>query len=1291
MAFSLSQLERSIAECMIAEQFRLRRRARTLVRQGADEGAWNRLVGDIDVSKKRRLMRHAQLPQVNFDLTLPVAERQQEISEAIAKHPVVIICGETGSGKTTQIPKICLAMGRGVAGMIGHTQPRRLAARSVAARIAEELKEPLGGAVGYKVRFKDQVSSASYIKVMTDGILLAETQSDRFLEQYDTLIIDEAHERSLNIDFLLGYLKQLLRKRKDLKVIITSATIDPARFSKHFDNAPIISVSGRTYPVEIRYRPLLSDDEEKRDQSIQQAIVSAVDELSAIGQGGQGDILIFLSGERDIRETAEALRKHSLPHTEVVPLYARLSAREQSKIFQPHIGRRIILATNVAETSLTVPGIKFVIDPGYARISRYSYRSKVQRLPIEKISQASANQRSGRCGRVSAGVCIRLYDEQDYQLRPAFTEPEIQRTNLASVILQMKALGFGDVERFPFVDLPDTRLIRDGYQTLLELGAVKEGGDLTTVGKQLAKLPIDPRIARMVLAAKDEGCVEEVLIIAAALSIQDPRERPMDATQKADERHKKYRDKQSDFMGYIKLWRDYREQSHHLSQSKLRKYCRENYLSYVRLRDWRDVHSQLCEVSAQLGIHSSEQSASAEQVHRALLPGLISHVGNKTVEGDYLGTRGGRFFIFPGSALFKKAPKWVMAAEVVETSKRYARIVAGIEAEWIELAAKELVKSHYFDPHWEKKRAAVIAYERVTLYGLPVVAKRKVNYGPIDPIVSRELFIRRALVEGDYETRLDFFHHNRQLVDEVERLEHKSRRQDILADEEVIFEFYARHIPEHINSGRAFERWYRNQSEVQQQRLFLTKRDLMRREASDVGERQFPDSLLVQGVPLALSYHFEPGHPADGVSVTIPLPMLNQLTPVRFDWLVPGLLREKIIMLLKGLPKAIRRNFVPVPNYADICLDALHPESGVPLIDAMSEHLFKITGIEIPRDAWCLGDLPDHLLMRYCVVDARGKQTAEGRDLLMLQSQQGQHAENSFSQVEDDFGKEGMTQWDVGRLPEHVEITRHGVSFLAYPALVDDGETVSLRLMDSPLKAERVMVGGLQRLFMLQLTRQIKFLEKNLPHAREMCLYYAKMGGCDALKKDIISAVVHHLFIAEQGPVRDESEFSARLSRQRGELGVTANAMCDTLMKTLERHHSLLKRLKGNVSPFALKASADIHAQLGHLVYPGFITHTPFAILKHYPRYLAAIEKRLEKLAINPSKDAQLSGQLKKCWEQYQLREEKNQLEYRLDPELEAYRWMMEELRVSLFAQELRTAYPVSFQRLEKQWKRVKK
>ncbi len=1288
MAFSPSQLERSITACMIAEQFRLRKRVQALVKQGADDKAWSRLACEIDASKQRRQARCAELPQVSFDLTLPVSERQQEISEAIAKHPVVIVCGETGSGKTTQIPKICLAMGRGVAGMIGHTQPRRLAARSVAARIAEELKEPLGGAVGYKVRFKDQVSQASYIKVMTDGILLAETQSDRFLEQYDTLIIDEAHERSLNIDFLLGYLKQLLRKRKDLKVIITSATIDPARFSKHFDNAPIISVSGRTYPVEIRYRPLLSDDEEKRDQSIQQAIVTAVEELSAIGQG---DILIFLSGERDIRETAEVLRKHSLPHTEIVPLYARLSAREQSKIFQPHIGRRIILATNVAETSLTVPGIKFVIDPGYARISRYSYRSKVQRLPIEKISQASANQRSGRCGRVSAGVCIRLYDEEDYQLRPEFTEPEIQRTNLASVILQMKALGFGDVERFPFVDLPDARLIRDGYQTLLELGAVKEGGHLTAVGKQLARLPIDPRIARMVLAAKDERCVEEVLIIAAALSIQDPRERPMDAAQKADERHKKYRDKQSDFISYIKLWRDYREQSHHLSQSKLRKYCRENYLSYVRLRDWRDVHSQLCEVSAQLGISPNERSASVEQIHRALLSGLISHVGNKTVEGDYLGTRGGKFLIFPGSALFKKAPKWVMAAEIVETSKRYARIVAGIEAEWIETAAKGLLKRHYFDPHWEKKRAAVAAYERVTLYGLTVVTKRKVNYGPIDPVVSRELFIRRALVEGDYESKLDFFRHNRQLVDEIERLEHKSRRQDILADEDIIFEFYARYIPEHINNGRSFERWYRDQDEAQRRQFFLSKQDLMRREAADVGETQFPDSLVVQGVPLALSYHFEPGHPDDGVSVTVPLPMLNQLTPDRFDWLVPGLLREKIMTLLKGLPKNIRRNFVPVPNYTDVCLEALHPESGVSLIDAMTNHLFKITGIAVPRDAWCLDDLPDHLLMRYCVVDAQGRQTAEGRNLLALQGQQGQHAESSFSQIDDDFGKEGITQWDIGSLPEHVEITRHGVSFLAYPALVDEGETVSLRLIDSPLKAERVMRGGLQRLFMLQLTRQIKYLEKNLPHAQKMCLYYAKMGGCDALKKEIISAVVNHLFIAEQGLVRDESEFSARLSRQRGELGATANAMCDTLMETLERHHNLSKRLKSNVSPFALKASADIHAQLGHLVYPGFITNTPFAILKHFPRYLAAIEKRLEKLTAHLNKDAQLSGQLKKCWEQYQLHAEKNQREHRRDPELEAYRWMIEELRVSLFAQELRTAYPVSFQRLEKQWKKVKK
>ena len=1273
---------------MQVDQFRLRKRLQMLAKKKASEQQWTQLEETIQRSIQRLELRQQNIPKPSFDLSLPVSNRHDEIAQAIAKHQVVIICGETGSGKTTQLPKICLDLGRGVRGMIGHTQPRRLAARSVATRIAEELNSSIGEAVGFKVRFRDHVSEQSYIKVMTDGILLAETQGDRYLEQYDTLIIDEAHERSLNIDFLLGYIKKILKKRDDLKVIITSATIDPERFSQHFDNAPIIEVSGRTYPVEMRYRPLLPEDEDGRDRDIQDAIVLAVQELTRLGPG---DILVFLSGERDIRETAETLRKQRLPHTEILPLYARLSASEQNKVFKQHGGRRIVLSTNVAETSLTVPGIKYVVDPGYARISRYSYRSKVQRLPIEKISQASANQRAGRCGRVSAGVCIRLYEETDYQLRPEFTDPEVQRTNLASVILQMKALGFGDVQQFPFIDMPDSRMVRDGYQTLQEIGAITQKGSLTTIGKQLAKLPIDPRIGRMILAAKEEASVKEVLIIASALSIQDPRERPMDAAQQADEQHSKYRDERSDFLSYLKLWEDYHERARHLSQSKLRKYCKQHYLSYVRLRNWHDIHSQLLELTKQMSIHLNEQPADYDQIHRALLCGLIVNVGMKTEDKDYLATRGNKFLVFPGSALFKKSPKWLMAAEVVETTKRYARNVAGINPEWIEHKASNLLKRHYFEPHWEKKRSAVMAYERLTLYGLTVVAKRKVNYGAIDPALSRELFIRHALVEGDFISTLDFFAHNQNVVEEIEALEHKSRRQDILVDEEIIFGFYDEVIPVDIHNGRSLERWYKKLEKSQKENLFLSKEKLMRRKAHDVSDNLFPDTLVLQGLPLKLTYHFEPGHEADGVTATIPLPMLNQLTNTRFEWLVPGLLREKIITLLKSLPKSLRRNFVPVPNYADVCVEALSPESGLSLLDAMTAHLLKVTGVAIPADAWSYEIMPEHLLMRFCVVDKNGKQVAVGRNLLDLQKGQGDRAEQSFSQVADDrYEKENVTCWDFGDLCEHVELQRHGMTFLGYPALVEEGEKVALRLLDSQLKARQAMREGLKRLLMLQMPQQVKYLEKNLPGLQQMCMYYTKVDRCENLKKQIVNAIIKHVFLSGQSNIHDAKTFKQCFEAHRGNVVPVANQLCGYLSETLSLYHQLNKQLQGRLSPFALKAVADIKQQLTHLIYPGFVEQTPYVMLAHFPRYLKAIDKRLTKLATNHSKDAQLSTQLKACWEKYQTQAEKNRAEHRYNSELEEYRWMIEELRVSFFAQELKTPYPVSVKRLEKQWEIVK-
>ena len=1064
----LRSLQSQLSECLPVDKAQLLRRLQGVQRLPANkQTAVLAIIGqELEKAKLRAQLRQQNVPKLHYP-DLPVTDKRHDIAEAIRKHQVVIVAGETGSGKTTQLPKICMEAGRGVQGMIGHTQPRRLAARTVAARIAEELQCELGSHVGYKVRFHDQVNENSYVKLMTDGILLAEIQSDRMLMQYDTLIIDEAHERSLNIDFILGYLKQLLPKRPDLKLIITSATIDPQRFSRHFGNAPVIEVSGRTYPVDVRYRPW--QDEEDSDPL--QGLFNAVDELCT---EGLGDILIFMNGEREIRDTADALRKRNLRDTEILPLYSRLSNTEQNRVFSQHAGRRIVLATNVAETSLTVPGIRYVIDPGTARISRYSYKTKVQRLPIEAISQASANQRKGRCGRVAAGICIRLYSEQDFLGRPEFTDPEILRTNLASVILQMLALGLGDMSRFPFVEAPDNRHIKDGLRLLEELGAINGSIDgqhplrLTPLGRQLARVPLDPRLARMVLAAPQFGCLEEILIITSALSIQDPRERPMDKQQASDEKHRRFEDKDSDFQAFLNLWNYVQEQQQTLSQNQFRKQCQKEFLSYLRLREWQDIHYQVRQATRELSLTINQDAAPEQAIHSAILTGLLSHIGMK--DGDkleYIGARNARFMIFPGSGLFKKPPKWSMVAELTETSRLYGRTAARIQPEWIEPLAGHLLKRSYSDPRWSKKAGAVLASEKVTLYGITIVADREVQYGDIDPVISRELFIRRALVEGDFETRHRFFAENRKLLAEVEALEAKSRRRDILVDDETLFLFYDAQIPADVVSARHFDSWWKTASKESPELLNFEREMLLQGDASHINEHDYPNQWVQGRLKFRLSYQFEPGEEADGVTVHIPLPLLNQVEPIGFDWLIPGMRHELLVALIKSLPKQWRKNFVPAPNYADALIASISPEQG-PLLDAIERQLKRMSGLTVPRECWDWNSIADHLKMTFRVIDDKRKKVAESKDLLVLKEQLRAQVQQTLSQVaDDDIEQEGLTLWSFGPLPQEYSQKRGGFEVKAYPALVDQKDSVAIQLFDSPVAQQTAMWAGQRRLMLL--------------------------------------------------------------------------------------------------------------------------------------------------------------------------------------------------------------------------------
>lgn len=1248
---------------------------------------------EIEASSQHLAQRMALVPRIDYPAELPVSERRQAIAEAISKHQVVIVAGETGSGKTTQLPKICLDLGRGRAATIGHTQPRRIAARSVANRIAEELHTELGQLVGFKIRFSERAGSGSLVKLMTDGILLAEIQSDPLLEQYDTLIIDEAHERSLNIDFLLGYLKQLLPQRPDLKLIITSATINTERFAEFFDNAPVVEVSGRTYPVEVRYRPLL--EEGKREADPLQGLIDAVDEVGR--SDPLGDILVFLPGERDIREAAEALAKHRMRETEVVPLFSRLSASEQDLVFRRHGGRRIVLATNVAETSLTVPGIRFVIDTGLARISRYSHRTKVQRLPIEPVSQASANQRAGRCGRVSAGVCIRLYGEEDYLSRPEYTEPEIRRTNLASVILQMMLLGLGDIEQFPFIDPPDRRYINDGFRLLHELGAVDRNNRITNDGRQLARLPVDPRIGRMLLSASKEKALHEVLIIASALSIQDPRERPLEAQQAADEKHARFSDEKSDFIAYLNLWDYFHEQSRHLSQNKLRKLCRSEFINYLRMREWHDIHGQLLGRLRELKLQINEQPADYDAIHKALLAGLLGNIALKDErEADatnkkrkplveYLGARNIRLTIFPGSSLAKKTPKWIMAAELVETSRLFARDVAAIDPAWIEPLAKDLIKRSYLEPHWEKRNARVSAFEQVTLFGLLIVARRKVHYGPIDPVLSRELFIRHALVRGEFDCKAPFFQHNRELLEEVALLEAKSRRRDIMVDEQTLFDFYDQHIPQDIVSGKALDRWWEKAEKATPRLLFLERDFLMQHAADGVTGEQFPPVLDYQGMPLPLDYHFEPGHPADGVTVVVPLAALGQLSAEAFDWLVPGLLKEKLIALIKAMPKPVRRNYVPAINFAEAALAVMPVREGN-LLEAFSRQLHRMGGSVVPGEAWRPAELPLHLQMNYRVIDEQGKVLCEGRDLAALQQQMSGKVRKSLRvEPDSEWERSGIVEWDVDELPQSITLQRHGMKISAFPAYSDKGDSVELKLYESEAAAEATHRKGVMCLFMLENRDKLKYLEKHLPGIKESCLRYAPIGRCDELVGDILAAAVERSLLGDAVSPRSRADYRQRADAARGELIDNANRIATAVGEILAVQQRINKILKGTMQPQWLNSVADIREQLAYLLQKGFVASTPATRLKDLPRYLQALEKRLEKLRSDPERDRRLLLEVLPLWQRYWQRCGEGR-----DcsaAEWQHFRWLLEEMRVSLFAQELGTSETVSATRLEKEWK----
>jgi ATP-dependent helicase HrpA len=1355
---SLAQLRARLPGLMLADQRRLARRADralTTADATAREQALGELSAEITAAEQRIEARRAVVPVVTYPAELPVSQRKAELAATIKEHQVVIIAGETGSGKTTQLPKICLELGRGINGQIGHTQPRRIAARTVADRIAAELKTELGTVVGYKVRFADTTSDDTLIKVMTDGILLTEMQRDRLLLRYDTLIIDEAHERSLNIDFILGYLKQLLPRRPDLKVIITSATIDPERFARHFApdrdqpggdqhgedqpsedqtgedqhgedqhgqdqlGAPVIEVSGRTYPVEVRYRPLADSGPgpantgpantgpantgaEPRDQV--QAIADAVAELR---REGPGDILIFLSGEREIRDTADALADE--PDLEILPLYARLSAAEQYRVFQPHAGRRAVLATNVAETSLTVPGIKYVIDPGTARISRYSQRTKVQRLPIEPISQASASQRTGRCGRTSDGICIRLYSEEDFESRPQFTDPEILRTSLASVILRMAALDLGAVAEFPFVDPPDSRHVADGVRLLEELGAISSGSSragtprLTETGRKLADLPVDPQFGRMILEAGRNGCAREVLIITAALSIQDPRERPADVRDAADAMHRRFAEPGSDFLAFLTLWDYLREQQRELSSSAFRRLCRREYLHFLRVREWQDLYTQLQQAARDVGVVIGRDAASrstadlADRVHQSLLSGLLSHIGMQDTDrkpaaagrnasggataggrrrgpAEFLGARGAKFAIFPDSALARKPPHWLMAAELVETSRLWARTVARIEPEWAESLAGDLVRRSYSEPAWDARRGAVMATEKVTLYGLPIVAARQVNYGTIDPAAARAEFIQHALVEGDWQTHHKFFARNQRAREEAAELEDKARRRGLVAGDAAVFDFYDQRIPKTVTSARHFDSWWKRARAGDPALLDLSPADLAGPAADEISPADYPERFG----SFPLSYEFAPGEPDDGVTAEIGLEQLFASDDAGLSWQVPGLRRELVTELIRGLPKDLRRHFIPAPDTARAVLAGLGDPHG-DLLDALSAELTRLSGVRVPRSAWNVADLPGYLRVTYRVLD--GDQVlATGKDLGELREELRPHLAATLSEAAASITRTGVRSWDFGTLPRVFSAGQ----VLGYPALADTGSAVDVRVFDTEAEAEASMRLGVRRLLLIAVSSGVRSIAGRLPMNLKMAMSRHPYPGAAALLDDCAAAAADQVIADAGGPVWDAEGFARLVAAARDSLAPNTARVLDVVARILGEAHEVEIRLAsaGERVPALAKSLADVRAQFAALIYPGFIAETGSSRLPDLLRYLKAIVRRLDKLAGEQARDAERMSAVERVTSEYEAVLRQLPASARSRPDVQAIRWLIEEFRVSLFAQVLGTPGPVSEKRI---------
>ncbi len=1292
------------------------------------------LAAEVLASVTRRAARAAHLPRPEFPPELPVNQRREEIAEAIRAHQVVIVCGETGSGKTTQLPKICLELGRGAAGLIGHTQPRRLAARATATRIAQELKSDLGHAVGYKIRFTDRIGPQSYIKLMTDGILLAETQGDPTLSAYDTLIIDEAHERSVNIDFLLGYLRQLLPKRPDLKVIVTSATLDAERFALHFADragtpAPVIEVSGRLFPIELRYRPVEeteSSDPKKKGADLYDAMVDAVDEAQ---RAGPGDVLVFLPGEREIREAAEALRKaRHAAQTEILPLFARQSAQEQGRVFAPAKGRRVVLATNVAETSLTVPGIRYVVDTGLARVKRYSARNKVEQLQVEPIAQSAARQRAGRCGRVMDGVCIRLYAEDDFTRRPAHTDPEILRSSLAGVILRMKSLGLGDVDAFPFLDPPPPKMVADGYQLLTELGAVDEEQRLTAMGRELAKLPLDPKIGRMILAARERGCLREMLIIAAALSVQDPRERPAESPGAADQAHAKFRggeqDQRSEFLWFLHLWKAYDEVVRHETGNQQKQWCKRHFLNYLRMREWRDVHGQLHTLCAEHGWKESELASNYEAIHKALLAGLLGHLGCKVEEeagargpqaGAYLGARGIKFWPHPGSSLAKKAGKWIVAAELVDTSRLFARCLACIQPEWLEEVGAHLVRRQVYEPHWEKGAGAVRAWERATLHGLTLYSRRGVDYRTIDPELCRELFIREGLVQGEIAEGaargMAFLAHNRRLVAEIERLEHKTRRPDVLVDEGLIEAFYDAKIPPEVVDLASFEAWRKGAEKAEPKCLHLTRDQLMRHEAEGVTTDRFPANFTVLGQKLKLVYLHAPGEADDGVTLVVPLAMVNQISAARCEWLVPGLLEEKVTALLKTVPQKHRHRLQPISHSATAFMDLFEAgelDCGEPLLRALQRFVEERVSLKLPLESFRPENLNPHCFMNFRVLDEHGRVLAQSRNLAELRARFHGQIAAAFqaagvkaAEVGPAAGpalkvasapapsemagvglQTGLTAWSFGELPELLEVKIGNREVIGFPALHDDGESVSIRPFDTPEEAARVHRKGLARLFALTLKDQMRAIER-LPGLRELALQFIPFGTEAELKAQLVAATLARTCLLDPLPTTAEA-FEQRAKEAKPRITLVAQELMRLAGQLLTEHATLTKRVAG-LKTFP-DVVADIQSQAAVLMPKDFLVAFPWERLAHFARYLNAAVVRIDKLRGNPARDAQLMADWKSLaqpWERERLAKLKAGV---AEPALEEFRWLLEELRVGLFAQELKTPMPVSVKRLHKIW-----